>query len=282
MADRRFDLMLVWQQVRYQNKIFWRTPVAAFFTIVFPLMFLIVFTTLFGNDTIEGLGVTTAQFYAPALAVFGAVSATYTNLAIGTTLSRDEGILKRVRGTPLPPWAYMAGRVLSAVWIALIAVVIMLAVGVALYEVQIFGEALPAALLTFLVGVACFAALGLLVAAISPSGDATPALTNATLLPLAFISDIFIAPTDGTPAWISTLGDIFPLRHFAVAFGDAFNPVEVAARDGWLDHFHWKELGVMALWLIGGVILAIRLFTWEPRGGERKRSARKRARAGAA
>ncbi|MCP3975181.1 MAG: ABC transporter permease [bacterium] len=281
MGERTSNLQLIWQQIRYQNKIFWRTPIAAFFTIVFPLMFLFVFVTLFGNDTISELGVTTAQFYAPALAVFGAVSATYTNLAIGTAISRDEGILKRVRGTPLPPWIYMAGRVGSSVWVAFIAVVLMLAVGVLLYGVEIYLVSLPALLVAFAIGVACFASLGLVVAAFAPSGDAAPAIANATLLPLAFISDIFIAPSDASPGWLAAVGSVFPLKHFAVAFSDGFSPIEKAARDGWLDHFHWKEYGIMALWLVGGVILAIRFFTWEPRGGERKRSSRKRAKTAA-
>lgn len=281
MTERASDFTLVWQQIRYQNRIFWRTPISAFFTLVFPLMFLFVFVTLFGNDEIGDLGVTTAQFYAPALAVFGAVSATYTNLAIGTAISRDEGILKRVRGTPLPPWIYMAGRVGSAVWIAFMAVLLMMSVGVVVYGVEIYVESLPALLVAFVVGVACFAALGLLVAALAPSGEASPAIANATLLPLAFISDIFIVPSDNSPGWLAILGSIFPLKHFALAFGDAFSPVEVAARGGWLDQFHWKEYGIMALWLVGAVILAIRLFTWEPRGGERKRSSRKRAKTAA-
>jgi len=245
-------------------------------------MFLIVFVTLFGSEGLGDTGVTTAQFYAPALAVFGAVSATYTNLAIGTAISRDEGILKRVRGTPLPPWIYMAGRVGSAVWIAFIAVVIMMGVGVTAYGVNLYAVSLAAAFSTFIVGVACFAALGLLVAALAPSGEASPAIANATLLPLAFISDIFVVPSENNPAWLATLGNVFPLKRFAVAFSDAFKPGEVtAAGSSWLDHFHWADLGVMALWLVGGAILAIRFFTWEPRGGERKRSARKRARAAA-
>lgn len=277
--SRNSDASLVWQQVRYQNKIFWRTPVAAFFTLVFPLMFLLVFVTIFGNDTIDQLGVTTAQFYAPALAVFGAVSATYTNLAIGTSISRDEGILKRVRGTPLPPWIYLAGRVGSAIWIAFLAVAMMMAVGAIFYGVEVYAESLPAALVTFVIGVACFAALGLLVAALAPSGDAAPAIANATLLPLAFISDIFIVPGENSPGWIDIVGRVFPLKHFAVAFSDAFNPIEVRAATSWLDHFHWPEFAVMAAWLVGGALLAIRFFSWEPRGGERKRSARRRARA---
>ena len=139
MSERASSLSLVWGQIRYQNKIFWRTPISAFFTLVFPLMFLIVFGLIFGSEDIEGTGLTVAQFYAPALAVFGAVSATYTNLAISTAIARDEGILKRVRGTPLPPWGYIAGRVGSAVYMAAISVLIMLAAGVVFYGLQIYG-----------------------------------------------------------------------------------------------------------------------------------------------
>ncbi|CAN5447122.1 ABC transporter permease [soil metagenome] len=267
--SRPSDRALIWDQIRYQNTIFWRTPVAAFFTLAFPLMFLIVFTLIFGNEEIPELGVTTAQFYAPALAVFGAVSATYTNLAIGTAISRDLGILKRVRGTPLPPWMYLAGRIGSAAYLAAISAAIMLGFGIAFFGVRIYPEAVPSLLITFAVGVACWSALGMLAAALSPSGESAPAVTNATLLPLAFISDIFIPPGSNTPGWVTTVGEIFPLKPFATAFQDAFNPQVIAATEGWLGHVHWPELGVMATWGIGAVLLAIRLFRWEPKGGER-------------
>ncbi|MFQ5554401.1 MAG: ABC transporter permease [Acidimicrobiia bacterium] len=271
MAERRRkDLRLVWQQIRYQNLIFWRTPVAAFFTLVFPLMFLVIFGVVFGNDLIDELGVTLGQYYAPALAVFGAASATYTNLAIQTAIARDEGILKRVRGTPLPAWIYVAGRVGSGVYIAAIAVVIMLAFGWIAYDLRIYAAAVPSLVVTFLFGVACFAALGLLVAALAPSGDATPAIANATLLPLAFISGIFFVSGPDEPAILRAIAGVFPLRPFGLAFRDGFDPL-VATSAGWLDQMHWPELGVMALWMVGGALLAARFFTWEPRaGGERQ------------
>lgn len=256
---------LVWVHFKYQNKIFWRTPIAAFFTLVFPLMLLLLFTAIFGNDEIEGLGVSFAQFYTPGLAVFAAVSATYTNLAIGTTISRDNGILKRIRGTPIPPSGYIAGRVLSAIYMAFIAVAVMMAVGVVFFGVQFFGRTFPAALLTFLVGTACFAALGMLVAAVAPNGDATPAITNGTLLPIAFISDIFI-PLSDPPSWMEVAGNIFPLKPFAVAFRDAFDPTKTGAQ------FHWPELAVLVAWGAVAAFLAVRLFKWEPQtGGSRRR-----------
>lgn len=244
-------LSLLWGQIRYQNKIFWRTPIAAFFTLAFPLMLLLLFATLFGSDT--------AQYFAPGLAVFAAVSASYTNLAIGTSIARDNGILKRVRGTPLPPWVYIAGRVGSAVYLGFIAVVLMMGVGVVFYGIEVIPRTLPAALVTFLLGTACFAALGMLVAALSPNGDATPAITNGTLLPIAFISDIFIQLQDA-PEWMSTLGGIFPLKPFTVAFRDAFDPNLTGAQ------FHWPELGLLLLWGAAAAVIAVRRFEWEPRG----------------
>jgi len=266
----------LYRQVRYQNTIFWRTPIAAFFTIVFPLMFLFVFTLVFGNDEIAGLGVTTAQFYAPALAVFGAVSATYTNLSVSTAIARDEGILKRVRGTPLRPWIYIAGRIGSGAYLAVISAGLMLAIGVLVYGLEVYLQAVPALVVTFLVGIGCFAALGMLLAALVPTGDTAPAVANATLLPLAFISDIFIPAGDNAPAWLDTVARIFPLKHFAVAFQDGFNPV--FAESPWIDQFNWTSLAVMAVWGVGAAVLAARYFRWEPQAkttrtrGRRRRS----------
>ena len=277
------DLGLVVQQIRYQNRIFWRSPVSAFFTIAFPLMFLVLFTALFGNDEIGSLGVTTAQFYAPALAVFGAASATYTNLSITTAISRDEGILKKIRGTPLPPSVYIAGRVGSAVWIALIAVIIMMTVGSVVYGVEIRGSTFAAAALSFVVGAAAFAALGLMVAALVPNGDSAPAVAQATLLPIAFVSDVFIV-TDDTPAWMEALGNIFPLKHFVAAFGDAFNPTLSGSGFAWSgpdnEYAIGLHLAVMAAWGIGAAIIAVRYFKWDPQG-HRRGSRRRAGRAGA-
>jgi ABC-2 type transport system permease protein len=272
------DFGLLLNQMRYQNRIFWRTPIAAFFTIVFPLMFLVLFTALFGNEEIEFLGVTTAQYFAPALAVFAAVSATYTNLSIGTAISRDEGILKRFRGTPLPPWIYIASRIASAVWIAGLAVLLMMTIGVVAYGVKIIGSTFAAALLTFLVGVACFAALGMMLSALVPNSDSMPAAANATILPLAFVSDIFIVAED-PPALMEAIGNIFPLKHFVQAFGDAFNPVLEGNGFAWSaaegEYAIGLHLAVMLAWGILAAIVAIRFFRWEPYGGERRPSRRR-------
>src|SRR5207249_3980654 len=108
-AGRMSGLTPALRQVRHENRAFWRNPIAAFFTFFFPLMFMIIFNVLFGGTSRIAPGVRVADFYTPAVIVFGVITATYTNIAMMITAARDLGILKRMRGTPLPPWAFMAG-----------------------------------------------------------------------------------------------------------------------------------------------------------------------------
>jgi len=269
MGERISNVSLLSTQTGYQNKIFFRTPIAAFFTIFFPLM--IFFSLVFGNIFIEELGVTTAQYYAPALAVFAAVSASYTNIATTTAYQRDQGILKRIRGTPLPAAVYMGGKIVSAVLIAVLSVVVMMGIGVLFYGVEIYIRTLLAAIVTFLIGVGTFSALGLLVAAVVPSGESATAVTNATLLPLAFISGVFIVPSQDTPAWLDTVSNIFPLKHFVEPFSTAFNPTYTG--NGW----NWVSLAYMLLWAVVATVLAVRLFKWEPPSGGGRGRRRRRA-----
>jgi ABC-2 type transport system permease protein len=141
-----------------------------------------------------------------------------------TVNRREEGILKRERGTPLPPWLYIAGRLASTTWMAFLAVALMMGVGIVFYGIRPDPGTLAAAALIFLVGAGCFAALGMLLAALAACSNAAALVENATLFPLAFSSGLFIPPSDNTPAWLTVAGDIFPLKHFAEAFSGVFNP----------------------------------------------------------
>ena len=268
---RPSSLSLLWHQARYEWRIFWRTPISAFFTIFFPLLIFVVFSMVFGNETIDYLGITTAQFYAPSLAVFSAVSATYTNISITTAYQRDEGILKRVRGTPLPSWIFFGGKILSSILIALIGTLIMIDAGILFFGLQLYVETIPILIVTFFVGVATFAALGLLVAALAPTGQAATAIANATLLPLAFVSGVFIIPGEDMPSWLTAVSDFFPLSHFAAPFVAAFTPE--ATRPA----FEWTDLAYLALWGVVALVLAIRWFRWEPGGGGGGRRSRNRS-----
>jgi ABC-2 type transport system permease protein len=253
---------LLARQTKYQMLTLWRIPVALFFTLALPIIMLVLFNAMFGDDTVSTpAGEWPAeQFYTGGLAAFTAVSATYTNLANMVPLRRDEGVLKRWRGTPLPPAIYIGGFLVSAVLIALIGVVLMLGMGVVLYDLEIEWAKMPAAFVTFVVGVGTFAALGMLVAAVVKTSSAASAVANATLLPLAFVSNIFIPLGSEPPGWVELIGDIFPLKAFAEAFQDCFNPfVDPPA-------FQWDQLAFIAAWGIGGGLLALRRFTWEPSG----------------
>ena len=272
MTDRPAAARLLWGQTLYQDKIFFRNFTAAFFTLLFPLLIFVVFSLIFGNEYVEELGVNMSQYFGPAMAVFAAVSASYTNIAVTTAYQRDEGILKRIRGTPLPASVYLGGKMTSAVIIATVSVTIMMAVGVAFYGIQIYLDTLPAAIVTFIIGVGCFAALGLLVAGLVNSGEGATAVTNATLLPLAFISGIFIIPSDDAPGWVDTVASFFPLKHFVVPFTDCFNPTFTGSP------WQWDHLAYMTLWGVVALVLGIRFFKWEsPAGGGRRKRRREKA-----
>jgi ABC-2 type transport system permease protein len=242
---------LTLRQVRFENLSFWRNPASAFFTFAFPLMFLVIFTTLFGDDT---------NFYVPAIAAFSVITAGFTNLAMSVSFARDQGVLKRKRGTPLPPIAYLGGRVVHATLMAILLVVIVTLFGAAFYSVDISFETLPALLVTLLVGAATFSSLGLAMTAAVPNADAAPPVVNFTILPLLFISDIFI-PSDNAPDWLPRVADLFPVRHLSVAMQAAFNPDAFGTPNG----FKWTEIGIVALWGVVGIVLAVRFFSWEPR-----------------
>lgn len=261
--------VLVARHVGYQNRLFWRAPIAAFFTIVLPLVMLVLFEALFsGTVELPGRGeVGIVQFYTPALAVFAAASATYTNLGTGLAIYREDGVLKRFRSTPLPPWVYVAGAIGSGVWIAMIANAVMIGLAVFVYDVSLPADRIPAAAVAFSVGVSSFAALGVALASLAPSGSAAPAMANATILPLGFISNVFI-PLEDPPDWLDTVGDVFPLKHFVEAFLSPFDPTVGGTG------FEWGHLAVVAVWGVLGSVVAVRHFKWQPTAG-RSRSGRR-------
>jgi ABC-2 type transport system permease protein len=254
------EIALTLRQVWYINLAFVRNPAALFFTLVFPIMFLVIFTVIFGNGHISvgpGKTVTVATFYVPAIAAFSVINACYTNIAISLTASRDTGALKRIHGSPLPVWSYMAARIAHAVAIAVVLVVICASFGAAFYGATLPTNTLPAFAVTVVVGAAVFSALGVAVTAVIPNADAAPAVVNATILPLLFISNIFI-PLANPSGWIDVVGKIFPLRHFADAMIGSFFQLSGSG-------LHANDLYVMGAWGIGALIFGIRAFRWEPR-----------------
>ncbi len=264
-------LGLTLRQVRFTNKTFWRNPASAFFTFAFPLMFLVIFTALLGGGKvlIQGTDLKQTTYYVVAMATFGVITACYTNIAISVCFNRDAGILKRTRGTPLPGWSYLTGRVIHAMIVGAILVVITLLFGKAFYDGTFpMGSALLEFVVTFLVGALSFAALALALTSVIPNADAAPPIVNASILPLLFLSGIFFPVGDNSPAWIRFIGDVFPVKHFADAMRSAYlSKVSVPTPAGPIHPFvfHWSDLLVIAIWGLAGLVLAARFFSWEPR-----------------
>lgn len=241
------------RQLVYENRAFWRNPPAAFFTFAFPLLFLIIFNLVFGDQP-GG-----AEFLVPAMGTFAIVNATFTNLATTIPFARDQGLLKRYRGTPLPGWAYLTAKVGHAVIVTILLMAIVTAFGAIFYGVEVPSTTLPAALVALAVGGFAFCSLGLAMTALIPNADAAPAIVNVVVLPLLFISDVFIS-LDGAPEWLSTVASVFPVYHLAQAMHTAFDPPSGAGAA-----FEWGHVGIVAAWGVAGLILAIRFFSWEPR-----------------
>jgi len=255
------------RQLRFTNKAFWRNPASAFFTFAFPLMFLVIFTSLLGQGevAIQGYQLATATYYVGAMAAFGVVSACFTNIAITTTFNRDQGVLKRLRGTPLPASAYMTARVLHAMVVGVLLVAITLAFGMVAYDSPIpSGIPLIEFVITFLVGSLSFAALALALTAVIPNAEASPPVVNAAILPLLFLSGIFIPLDDEAPAWMTTIAEIFPVKHFADAMRAGFLG-NLESAQGRIFPFDWMDVAIIAGWGIVGLLLAARFFSWEPR-----------------
>jgi ABC-2 type transport system permease protein len=245
------------RQVRYTNKAFWRNSAAAVFTFAFPVIFIVLLAAVFGGGkvrTASGVVVATSAFYVPAICVFAVVSACFTNIAMTVTIQRDSGVLKRVRGTPLSPGAYLGARVVHSILISALLVTICTALGVAFYDVGL--PSLPAVVVTLIVGAACFCSLGLAITAAIPDAHAASPMVNAIILPILLISDVFVPPGH-LPDWLNTISMVFPVRHFSDAMQIAFFPSGSA--------FSWPDLAILAAWGIGGLLLALRFFSWEPR-----------------
>ena len=253
-------LALAWHQFRYDQRTFWRSPASVFFTVMFPLLFLVLFNGLFGNDTIDSLGLPVSTYYVPGIIALAVVSATTQSLAINLTADREAGRLKRIRATPLPAWAFVAGRVGNSFVTSILMVVLVTAIGRLAYDVPLPGETIPALALTLLVGAAAFSCLGFALTAAIPNEDAGPPITNVALLPLYFISGVFV-PESEVPEGALQVADLFPVRHFFEAFLTAYDPATSGAG------FEWGHLAVIAAWGALGLAVALRWFRWAPRRG---------------
>ena len=247
-------------QLRADLKVFVRNPAALFFTAILPVVFLCLFVSIFGNESAGeeygDLRISTLQV--PAFIALAVVSASFVGLAIGLVSVREAGVLKRVRGTPAPPWIVFAGRIGTAIVSATIVTTLLIAIGAIAFGVRVPTATLPGLVAALAVGAFTFCALGIAYTRVISSEDAAPAMTNAVVLPLYFISGVFV-PVSQLPAGLRHVADVLPVKPFVDALTIAFDPRTSGAG------FAAGDLAILAAWGLAGLLVAVRTFGWTPR-----------------
>ena len=253
---------LVLHQFRYDQKSFWRNPASVFFTVMFPVLLLVIFALVFSGQQVDVAGgLDVDAYYVPAIITLAVISATTQSLAMSLTIAREDGRLKRGRGTPMPPWVFIAGRVGNAIVVSLLMLILIAAIGKLAFGVSIPWSRLPEIVFTLAIGAAAFCCLGLALTAAIPSEDAAAPIANFTLLPLYFLSGVFI-PEDQIPAGVLAFAGVFPVRHFFEAFFSVYEPAGAGGAG-----MQWGHLAVVVAWGALGLLLAARYFRWTPREG---------------
>ncbi len=249
---------LAFDQLVLEQKRFWRNPASATFTIAFPVFFLVIFGSMNINGRLSQLGnINFNQFFTPNIVAFGLMDACLVNIGINLPFRRDTGLLKRMRGTPLPIPAFVFGLLASTFLVSAILTVFAMTFGAVVYDVDFPLSHLPQLVLVLLVGAASFSAMGVALASIVPNSDAAPAIVNAVFFPLVFLSGTFF-PVDQDSV-LAKIANVFPVRPFLQATFATFDPLHSGSR------LEWGDLAVVAAWGVAAGVVAVRHFRWEPR-----------------
>jgi ABC-2 type transport system permease protein len=249
------DALLVMHQTRLEQRSFWRNPDSACFTFALPIVLLVVLGAVQAGKTLPGTEVATNTRLVPGVLAFGVIVAAYANLAARMSVLRNDGALKRVRTTPMSPVVYLGGQLVSTLLVTLLIAAITILIGALGFHAAPRAGSIGALVPALLLGITCFASLGLAISAVIRSADAASPVTNATYLPLAIVSGVF-DPTFHLPGWLSAIVAIFPIKAFAETLDFAYMPTS--------NGYPAQALVVLGAWTIVGVGLAIRCFRWQP------------------
>jgi ABC-2 type transport system permease protein len=257
-AAARGPVALVLHQSRYDLRGFLRNRQARFFTLVLPLLFLVIFVGIFGNDKVGPQNVKASTYYVPGISALAIIAASFVNLVISIVVLREEGILKRRRATPVPAWALIAGRTLMAIGISLTSMLVLLLVGRFAYGVRLPTHTIPGVAITAIVGSISFCVLAYAFSSAIANEDAAQPMVQAVMLPLYFISGVFIPPTQ-IPSWLHQVAQVFPVEHLAHGLQHAYNPATTGSG------IVWSDIGALAVWGAIGLAVALRRFSWLPK-----------------
>ncbi|MEV7888274.1 ABC transporter permease [Streptomyces sp. NPDC002817] len=244
---------------------FFRQRDQVVFTFAFPVVFLFLFASIFSDD-VKGAGITASQLYVPAMMAAGIMSTSFQSLGISIAIERDEKVLRRLRGTPVPPASYFLGKIWLVLVTGLMETAILLLVGTTLYDVDLPSDATHWFHFTwiFVLGLTACALLGIAISSVPKSGKSATSVVVLPFLVLQFISGVYIA-IDTIPDWMLNIGALFPLKWMCQGLRGVFLPDSAQVLEqagGW-------EFGRVALvlgaWCIGGLVLCLLTFRWKNR-----------------
>ena len=256
-------IRMTWHQSGYDLRAFLRNRQSQFFTLALPILFLVILGSVFGgrgNTTqVPGGPIRISVYYVPGIMALGVIAACFGNLVASVTAQRERGVLKRRRATPVPAAAIIAGRMLVAIVLAVVMAAVLLGIGWAAYGAHVPGRTALALAVTVVIGAASFCCLGYALTSLIRNEDTAQPVTQALLLPLYFISGVFVAVSI-LPHWLADVGEIFPVRHLVDALLIAYNPHTTGLGFAGLD------LLIVAAWGAAGLLVALRTFSWQPLG----------------
>jgi ABC-2 type transport system permease protein len=256
------DVQLALTQARYALISSFRNPRTVVFQMAFPIVLLILFNSIFtkGSDETVRFGggtITASAYFTAGLAAYAIALSTFTNLAIGLTMQRESGQLKRLRGTPMPSWTFVAGQIMRSAVLVLIMVVALFGIGGIAFGVDLPAEHLLGVLIYAVLGTAAFAALGIAATVVTTTVDSASTIGPFTVVMLSFVSGVFIS-VDTLPNWLEAVGKVFPLYHLAEGLQTCL--VSGAGGTG----LESGNVASLVVWGLIGASIAVRRFHWEP------------------
>jgi ABC-2 type transport system permease protein len=243
-------------EVRTEQLLFWRNREAAFFTFFLPILFFLIFGSIYGDSLITKEHIKAAPFLQAGMIGYGVASTAFAGLAITMVIRRESGVLKRIRATPLPPATYLLAVLVSTFVVFVIEATLIVLIGRVLFHIA-FPERLGSLFVILMLGAACFAAMGLGLTGLVRSAEGSSAVVNFVYLPMAIISGTFFTPKE-FPSFLRAIADVLPLTYYTKLTRD------VMVRN----HHVWSEtgsIGAVLLWGAIGLVGAVRGFRWQPR-----------------
>ena len=254
------DVGLAFTQTRFSLRGFLRDPRAMIFTACFPIILLLLFNSIFkGNTVFAGHKVPAHSYYTASIVSWEVMLVSFSSLLVSVTTARERGLLKRFRGTPMPSWIYLIAEIGQTIVVVITTVALLVAVGAIFYHVHLSGRLLLGLAVYVLVGAAGFCAMALALTRICSTADSASAIGPLATTILGFLSGVFI-PTSLMPTWLRDIGTVFPLEHLAHGLQTAFL---VPGSTG----LNLTNLEVLVAWGVGGLVVAMRSFKWEPLAG---------------